>query len=74
MGLEMKKTYARTKLKYYQVPMFILGQERIIDEVNVEYEHDTNSFIMSMKEWNRIEEAEHVKIMKNLRNKSNKRK
>lgn len=61
----------RKNVTLKNVPMELLGQVRIIDEVNViiEIDHRTGKAnrILPFGELNRLEELEHIKIMKNNR-------
>lgn len=61
----------RTKVVYTNVQMELLGQIRLIDDIEVTIEEDTKTGkvnrILSFKELSRLEEREHIKIMKNYR-------
>lgn len=63
----------RTKVTYKNVKMELLGQIRLLDDVNVTIEENTETGkvyrILSFEELNRLEEREHFKIMKKRRNK-----
>lgn len=63
----------KKEVKWTEVKMPVLGQIRVVDEVNVTIEVDeekrTRRIIMSFEELQRIEMAEHVKIMKKRKKK-----